>query len=75
MFLGPEPSPERTWLYRFSRTHGEVVVGWSLEEGRRATLPRPAASVVDRDGATSPAMPSTGVVLGPSPRYFVLTAR
>lgn len=73
MFLGPVPSPAETWLYRFSRPGGEVVVGWSLDEGRRATLPRPATEVVDRDGVKSPAMGTTAIVLGPSPRYFVLS--
>ena len=69
----PAPAPAR--LYRFRKTDGaEIVVGWSAtDRPARATLPRPAFSVMGRDGEELPATTGTEVDLGPSPRYFRLS--
>lgn len=77
----PAPPPAR--LFHFRRQDGsEVVVGWSAtDKPVRATLPRPAVSVMGRDGQELPAViavtavpatTGTEVDLGPSPRYFRL---
>jgi hypothetical protein len=49
-----------------------VVVGWSTAESVKATLPRPAARVVGRDGERLEAPAGETVEVGPSPRYFLL---
>ncbi len=68
----PAPPPAR--LYRFHRADGgEVVVGWSATDlPVRATLPRPAVSVVGRDGEKRPAPEGAEVEIDASPRYFRL---
>jgi hypothetical protein len=66
----PAPLPGR--LYRFRWPDGrEVIVGWS-PEGRRGKLPRPAASVVGRDGEALPGPAGIEVELEPAPAYFHL---
>jgi tRNA A-37 threonylcarbamoyl transferase component Bud32 len=69
-FMGPLPAPEGAFLYHFTRGSDEVVVGWSVSKGVRATLPRRAAEVVSRDGQLLTPPVSTVVDLGPSPTYF-----
>jgi hypothetical protein len=65
------PPPAR--LYRFRRPDGrEVVVAWSAEGTARATLHRPAASAVGRDGQELPVPAGVEVDLGASPVYFRL---
>lgn len=72
VFDGPLTAPPGAYLYNFRRDRSDVMVGWSLEPGARATLPRPAKVVVSRDGGTIPASPGREVVLGPSPTYYHL---
>jgi hypothetical protein len=50
----------------------EIVVGWGLAAGTRATLPRPPQETVSRDGQTAPASPGRDVLLGSSPTYYHL---
>jgi tRNA A-37 threonylcarbamoyl transferase component Bud32 len=66
------PPPAR--LYRFRRADGaEVVVGWSAaDRPARATLPRPAVSVIGRDGEERRAPEGVEVDIDASPRYFRL---
>lgn len=71
-FLGPLPSDDGTFLYRFRRTDDELVVGWSLAPGAKARLPRPPAEARDRDGRVVPIPSSVDVDLGPSPTYYLL---
>jgi tRNA A-37 threonylcarbamoyl transferase component Bud32 len=71
-FMGPLPAPDGAFLYHFTRGGDEVVVGWSVSKGVRATLPRPVAEVVSRDGRPLTAPDGTEVGLGPSPTYFHL---
>ncbi len=69
------PPPAR--LYRFRRPAGtEVVVGWSAtDRPAKATLPRPAVVVIERDGEKRAAPAGVEVTVGASPRYFRLAAR
>jgi tRNA A-37 threonylcarbamoyl transferase component Bud32 len=71
---GPLPAPTGARLYRFTARDGELVVGWSLDGGVRATLPRPAIRALSRDGAALPPTSASEVTLGPSPTYFRLVA-
>jgi hypothetical protein len=74
-FHGPLAAPAGAWLYRFtSRNDAEVVVGWSVGGGVRATLPRPALRALSRDGRALPPPPASAVTLDPSPTYFFLVA-
>jgi len=74
-FHGPMAAPAGAWLYRFtSRNGGELVVGWSLDGGVRAALPRPASRSLSRDGEALPPASTAEVTLGPSPTYFLLGA-
>jgi tRNA A-37 threonylcarbamoyl transferase component Bud32 len=69
----PAPPPAR--LHHFRTPAGaDLVVGWSPAGPTRATLPRPAAAVVGRDGEELPAGGGREVELGESPRYFRLVA-
>lgn len=72
---GPLPAPPGARLFRFERGAGEeLLVGWSAGEGPvEARLPRPAATVVGRDGEELPAPASERVELLPAPRYFRLS--
>jgi tRNA A-37 threonylcarbamoyl transferase component Bud32 len=71
-FLGPLPVPEGSYLYHFTRHDHEFAVGWSVEEGQRAELPRPCAEAMSRGGERQATPDSLEVVLGPSPSYFHL---
>ena len=72
-FLHPLPSPEGTRLFLFRDADGrERVAAWSTEGRRRAELPRPASTIVSRDGERSRAPAGTGIELFPSVRYFCL---
>ncbi len=71
-FHGPIAAPDGAYLYLFNRDGREIVVGWSLSPGTRATLPRPCAEVVSRDGGVAPTPPRCDVTLGPSPAYYHL---
>ncbi len=66
----PAPPPAR--LFHFRRQDGsEVVVGWSATDKTvQATLPRPAVSVMGREGQELPVPSGLEVELGSSPRYF-----
>ncbi|HEY0557746.1 MAG TPA: lipopolysaccharide kinase InaA family protein [Thermoanaerobaculia bacterium] len=68
----PAPPPVR--LYRFRRPAGtEVVVGWSAaDRPAKATLPRPAVVMIERDGEKRAAPTGVEVTVGASPRYFRL---
>jgi len=65
------PSRPGCRLYRFTKEHDVVVVGWCVDGEIEVELPRPAVEVVERDGRVS-AMNGATVVLGPDPRYFHL---
>jgi tRNA A-37 threonylcarbamoyl transferase component Bud32 len=70
---GVIPAPRPARLYRFLRPNGEdLVVGWSTGEPARATLPRPAAAVVGRDGDSLLVPDGVEVEVTASPRYFHL---
>ncbi|MCP3961927.1 MAG: hypothetical protein GY719_29135 [bacterium] len=73
LFVRPLASPDGTYLYlfRFSDNR-ECVVGWSVGGGRRATLPRPAKTLVERGGERSRAPERTEVELSPAVRFFHL---
>ena len=72
-FLGPLECEPPVRLYRFLRDAGdEVIVGWSTAGCVGATLPRPAARVVGRDGERLEASGSRKVEVGPAPCYFRL---
>jgi tRNA A-37 threonylcarbamoyl transferase component Bud32 len=70
--LGPVPTPEPIRLLGFRRDDGvEMVAAWTVGEPARATLPRPAAEIVSRDGG---AMLATGrqIEVTASPRLVRL---
>lgn len=71
---GGAPPPGDARLYRFRRADGtELVVGWSAaDRPAEATLPRPVASALGRDGTPEPPPDGTRVMLDRSPRYLVL---
>jgi len=71
-FLGPLPTPEGAFMYRFDREGEEVVIGWSVEPGVTATLPRAAVRAANRDGRDLSITQRSEVELGPSPVYFSL---
>jgi hypothetical protein len=74
-FLGPLESKPLVWLYCFRFDSGdEVIVGWSTAGNVEATLPRPAARVVGRDGEQLPGTGGPTAEVGPAPRYFWLEA-
>jgi Lipopolysaccharide kinase (Kdo/WaaP) family len=67
------PATPACRLYRFRRPDGsDVVAGWSVAGGGRATLPRPAAQVIGRDGQPLAAPGGREIEVGPSPAYFHL---
>lgn len=70
------PSAGDVRLYRFRRVDGtELVVGWSAAaRSAEATLPRPAETVLGRDGTPEPAPNGVRITLGRSPRYFLLAS-
>jgi hypothetical protein len=70
--MGPLKAPEGAYLYLFENDGREIVVGWGLVAGTRATLPRPPQETVSRDGQTAPASPGRDVLLGSSPTYYHL---
>jgi len=72
IFLGPLPAAGGAYLYRFRRSGDELVVGWSVSPGIRASLPRPAAEATHRDGYTLPVADGPEIVLGQSPVYYRL---
>jgi len=72
VFEGPLTTPYGAYLYRFNRDGCDMVVGWSLTSGTRATLARPVREAVSRDGQPSAAFSGCDVVLGPSPTYYHL---
>jgi tRNA A-37 threonylcarbamoyl transferase component Bud32 len=72
IFHGPLPAPAGAYLYRFTRGDEEVVVGWAIEGGVAAELPRPPLAAFERDGAPLPTPPDRQVTLGSSPVYFEL---
>jgi tRNA A-37 threonylcarbamoyl transferase component Bud32 len=72
LFMGPLKAPEGAYLYLFENDGLEIVVGWGLAAGTRATLPRPPQETVSRDGQTAPASPGRDVLLGSSPTYYHL---
>ena len=70
-FIQPLSSPPGTHLLLFRDSDGgERIAAWSLERHRRATLPRPASSVVTRGGEHSAAPSQSEVELTPSVQYF-----
>ena len=71
-FTGALPAPENTWLYRFERDGGTVVVAWSLDENGTAELPSPAQRVITRDGAERKSPEGTTITTGPAPVYYLL---
>ncbi len=71
-FLGPLETPDGGYLYHFRRGGSEIVVGWSLDPGVAAALPRPAARALDRDGGELVTPDGVGITLGPSPVYYTL---
>jgi hypothetical protein len=71
-FEGPVPAPDGAYLYVFRRDGEELVVGWSVDLGVRAVLPRPAVVAYSRDGESLPIPDGIEVKLGPSPIYFQL---
>jgi len=71
-FVGPLPAPYGAFLYLFRREERDLLVGWSAGGGVRATLPRPAAAVVSRDGLILKDSEAEEIDLGPSPTYFHL---
>ena len=50
----------------------EVVIGWSVEPGVTATLPRAAVRAANRDGRDLSITQRSEVELGPSPVYYSL---
>jgi hypothetical protein len=70
-FRGPLPAPEGTFLYHFTLDR-ELVVGWSVSAGAKATLPGPASEAISRDGRPLHVPAGTSVELGPSPVYYWL---
>jgi tRNA A-37 threonylcarbamoyl transferase component Bud32 len=73
-FFGPLPAPDGAFLYRFTRDREELVMGWSVEPGVKAKLPRSAVRAIDRDGRELAVGEGPDVVLDPSPVYFFLDA-
>ena len=71
-FTGSLPSPENTWLYRFERNGGTVVVAWSLDETVAADLPGPAGRAITRDGAEMDPPKGTAITTTPSPVFYIL---
>jgi tRNA A-37 threonylcarbamoyl transferase component Bud32 len=72
VFLGPLPTVEGMYLYRFQRAGRELLVGWSVAPGTIAVLPRPALRAMNRDGHDIETPDGIQVTLGPSPQYYVL---
>ncbi len=73
-FVRPLPAEPDRRLYLFERDGRQIVVGWSVDAGCRASLPRPAARVVDRDGEEQPVPSTTEIELTSSPVYYHLEA-
>jgi hypothetical protein len=71
-FVGPVPVEGDGRMYHFQLGSDELVVGWSVAAPTPAKLPRPARRVLTRDGDELPAPTGTGVVLTPSPVYYLL---
>jgi tRNA A-37 threonylcarbamoyl transferase component Bud32 len=71
-FIGPLPTPDGAYLYRFTRDSDETIVGWSVSPAVRATLPQPPVAAISRDGEALPASDRAEIELGPSPVYFQL---
>ena len=61
----------RLFLFRFPDDR-ECVAAWSTEGRRRAVLPRPPSSIVERDGEPSSGPADAEIELSPSVRYFRL---
>ncbi len=71
--LGALPSSPPVRLYGFrDGDGGELVAGWSTAGASRASLPRPAVTIIERDGRERPAAGGREVELTGSPRYFRL---
>ncbi len=70
--MGPVPTAEGTYVFRFETNGGQRLVAWALEPGARVELPGVPRAVVDRDGRPGEVPDSASVVLGPSPIYFDL---
>ncbi len=68
-FLGPLPSEEGAFLYRFEREGREVVVAWSNGGERSVELPGEPAAAIRRDGGDLSAS-RAHVVLSASPAYY-----
>ena len=71
-FVGPLPSPQGAYLYHFKNADRELVVGWSVSESVRASLPRSASEAVSRDGEVIQIPDGVDIDLGPSPTYYRL---
>jgi len=71
-FEGPLSAPVGAFLYHFTRSGDDIVVGWSVSKGVTATLPRPAAEALSRDGLSLAVPTGTEVELGTSPVYHRL---
>ncbi len=70
--LGPAPTAEGTYVFRFRTNDGERVVAWALEAGVTVELPSKPQIAVNRDGCVIDTPASAAVVVGPSPMYFDL---
>lgn len=74
-FVGPMATEMPVRIHHFETSQGDdLMVGWSTGEVTRATLPRRAVEVVDRDGKTLAAPAGPEVELHGSPIYFRLEA-
>jgi tRNA A-37 threonylcarbamoyl transferase component Bud32 len=71
-FLGPLPAPEGAYLYHFKHGDHQIVVGWSVSEKVRTSLPEIAVEAISRDGEPLPVERGHEVDLGPSPTYYYL---
>ncbi len=71
-FIRPLVGEGPARLYLYERDGVDIVVGWSVRDAVRASLPRPAAAATDRDGRALPPPPGTDVELSPAPVYFEL---
>ena len=72
-FEGPLPAPDGSYLYHFKQDDHEFVVGWSVSDRVRASLPVSAVDAISRDGKRLPIPTGTKIVLETSPVYYLLS--
>lgn len=72
MSLGPVPSSEGTYVFRFEGDRRTRLVAWALDSGVEAEITGEVHAATDRNGRMMDIPGSSSVILGPSPVFFEL---